>query len=239
MFKKVILGAAAVCVALLGAIGFAHTAPGRPLLRVLGPMLGMGHAHGGSGACPFGFDVAASPADKEAARARFAARHRGEGAPAARPALGFKLDHTSRAEVEAWAARSGLACHAPRVGAELVCADVPAAALPAAASGAAPLIEELWFSFGGQGALTSLVAIRKEKRPEPIEAAFRAAEAFLSREAGPPAQASGDASSAALAAGLLRQASVEYRFRDYYAQARASNMGDGFLLTEEYRSLPN
>ena len=41
-----------------------------------------------------------------------------------------------------------------------------------------------------------------------------------------------------ISGGSLKQASAEYRFRDYYALARATNMGQGFALTEEYRSLP-
>ena len=47
----------------------------------------------------------------------------------------------------------------------------------------------------------------------------------------------GDSAPSSLAAGLLRQASAEFRFSDYYAIARVTNMGDGFMLTEEYRSL--
>ena len=35
----------------------------------------------------------------------------------------------------------------------------------------------------------------------------------------------------------LRQATVEYRFSDYHALVRATNMGDGYVLTEEYTRL--
>ena len=42
-----------------------------------------------------------------------------------------------------------------------------------------------------------------------------------------------------LTQGALRQASAEFRFRDYYALARATNLGQSFVLTEEYRALPD
>ena len=42
-----------------------------------------------------------------------------------------------------------------------------------------------------------------------------------------------------ITSGLLRQASAEYRFRDYYAIARATNLGDEYVLTEEYHALGN
>ncbi len=47
----------------------------------------------------------------------------------------------------------------------------------------------------------------------------------------------GDASAANLTAATLRQAMIEYRFKDYQAVVRATNLGDGFVLTEEYASL--
>ena len=36
---------------------------------------------------------------------------------------------------------------------------------------------------------------------------------------------------------MLRQAMVEYKLADYHAVLRATNMGDGYVLTEEYATL--
>jgi hypothetical protein len=234
------LAVATLSLAFVALVGFAHTSPGRPLLSVLGPMLGMGHPHSGTGRCPFGFDAQASVADKEAARAKFAARHAGKGMPGARLALGFSLDETTRADVLAWAQAHALTCTAPRVGADLDCANVPAALLHPGRDGEpGPEAKELWFNFGAGEKLVGVTAIRKEKAEAPIDAAYREAERSLSEKAGAPARVSGDETAGYLAGGLLRQRSAEYEFRTYYAIARAANNGDGYILIEEYRSLPN
>lgn len=218
---------ASVCTAL---IGFAHTRAGRPLLARLTNLLGK------PAGCPAGYDTSQrSDAAREAARRRFAESHAGATPAQARPALGFILDRTTRAEILSWAQANGVRCERPRSGNDLECISVPAALLPDAYQGAT--IQTLWVNFDGQGRLISLIAIRRERSPEVISAAYRSVNAGLAREAGPPSSQDQNGSSEFLLAGLLRQASAEYRFSDYYAQTRATNMGDGFVLTEEYRSL--
>ena len=231
-FVKVsVLSVLGLALAFTAFMGFAHTRAGRPLLAL------MGHgAHGPSaGGCPLGFDRAATPAQRATARARFAADHRGEGRATARPALGFRLDETTRADVTAWAASHGVTCKKPRSGADVDCADLPEALLPDASRGAG--VRSLWLTFGADDTLVSVVAVRRDASAGVISAAFRAVTGDLASEAGPAATVEGDPSAARLSSGLLQQASAEYRFRDYYALARATNMGDGFVLTEEYRSL--
>ena len=238
---KVLLRAALALalVALLGTgvIGFAHTAPGRPLLALIGPALGMAKAAPGPQGCPFGFDRAASPAERDARRLRFAALHRGEAVARARPALGFTLGQTTRTEVLAWAKSHRLLCTTPRSGDGLECQQVPLAFLPTPGESGA-LLQGLWLGFGEGERLESVVALRKEPRPEPVSAAFAALARSLAEQAGPPSLQQGDGSAQGLAAGLLAQSSAEYRFRDYYALARVTNLGDGYLLTSEYRALP-
>ena len=92
-------------------MGFAHTPAGRPLLRWMGMSIK------GAG-CPLGYDVKASPEQKEAARRNFAAIHRGSSPARARPALGFGFEETTREQVRAWADSHGVKCAAPRSGAE-------------------------------------------------------------------------------------------------------------------------
>ncbi|RKI68909.1 hypothetical protein D7X55_11865 [Corallococcus sp. AB049A] len=57
----------------------------RPLLKWMG--MSMPQATSAAG-CPLGYDAKQSPEQKEAARERFAAAHRGESPAQARPALG-------------------------------------------------------------------------------------------------------------------------------------------------------
>ncbi|MEO7329302.1 MAG: hypothetical protein ABI193_12030 [Minicystis sp.] len=123
--KRALVSIAALGLSCTGVMGFAHTKAGRPLLAL------MGHGAAKDG-CPFGYDVAASPEQKEAARQRFAASHAGASRASQRPALGFTLDGTTREEVRAWASSRGITCKVPRSGPDLDCADVPSSALPEA-----------------------------------------------------------------------------------------------------------
>jgi hypothetical protein len=229
--KVAALSTLSLALAFTAFMGFAHTRAGRPLLALMG--------HGGHGAtkggCPLGFDKGATPQQRAAARARFAADHHGEGRAAARPALGFRLDETTRADVTAWAESHGVTCRKPRSGADLDCADLSEALLPDAARGAG--VQNLWLTFGAADTLVSVMAVRRDASAGVISDTFRAVTGELAHDAGPAAAVEGDPSPARLSSGLLQQASAEYRFRDYYALARATNMGNGFVLTEEYRSL--
>lgn len=232
-FLKPLLGVAALLVLATGVVGFAHTPPGRPLLA----LMGMGKARTGGGMCPLGYDVAASPAQKESARQRFSEAHRGEASAKARPALGFVLDQTTESEVLQWATAHDVQCSKPKSGADLDCVDVPAAVVGLGSK--APALRNLWLNFGEGARLRSVIAIRREPDVKAIGSAFDAMVEAVSQQAGPPAKVDGDGSPQRLSEGLLRQSSVEYRFTNYYALARATNMGDAFLLTEEYRSLVN
>jgi hypothetical protein len=224
------LGLSFVFVAL---VGFAHTKAGRPILAVLGTFGGKARV----GGCPLGFDVAGTPEQKEAARAAFASTHRGAEAAVERPALGFVLDQTTREDVVAWGAAHGVTCAKPLSNVDLDCKNVPPDVLPAPFGSIGA--RDLWFTFGGKGALVSVVAIRRDRQAQAISTTYTAVTRAISEEAGQAAASQGDGSVAQLSSGLLQQASAEYKFRNYYAVARASNMGDGYVMTEEYRSLPN
>ncbi len=218
------LGTTTLAVAL---VGLGHTSTGRPVLEAVTRM-----AHGG---CPFGYDKPLSPAERERAATNFAARHRGEQRAASRPALGFELDHTKRADVIAQLAKQGITCASDKGYSDLTCNGVPSSALGGEAASAPP--RNLWFTFGAQQQLLSVVAISHAAQPQAISDAFAATRAAIDRRAGAVSTSQGDADARALSSGLLRQASAEFRFRDYYARERATNLGKDFMLTEEYRSL--
>ncbi len=210
----------------LGGVGFLHTPGARPLLHALSNV-----AHGG---CPFGYDKPMSPAARERARSSFATTHRGSARATNRPALGFHLDETTRAEVTAELAKRGVTCVAAKGLSDVTCNGVPSDAL----AGAPAPKRNLWLTFGERGQLLSVVAISRDTSADSISDAYRATERSLDQRAGAATATQGDAAPQVLSSGALRQASAEFRFSNYYALTRVTNMGNGFVLTEEYRSLP-
>lgn len=191
-------------------------------------------AHGG---CPFGYDRAPSAAERERARRHFATSHRGEQRAASRPALGFTLDRTTRAQVLATMSAQGVQCEEGHGLSDLTCKLVPSAALRGAAD--SPLDRTLWFTFGTREQLLSVVSVARHSSAEVVSNAFASVQHALSTQAGPATTSTGNADSQILAQSLLRQASAEYRFTNYYALERAANVGSAYVLTEEYRSLPD
>jgi len=189
--------------------------------------LGSRGTHGGA-ACPFGYGAGARPIALDARRAL-----RGLAPALARPALGFALGFTTAADVLAWATAHDLRC-APRRGAVVECAQVPGALVPGAGELAASAV---WFELGTTGRLASIKTVRRNPAVAAVASAFTTAEHALTAQAGAPAQRDGSPAPELLARGALRQAMVEYRFADYRAVLRATNMGDGFVLTEEYAAL--
>jgi hypothetical protein len=229
--KRALVRALAIGSGVLGlsvaAVGFAHTAAGRPLLGAITRV-----AHGG---CPFGYDKPMSPAERERQGLHFAATHRGTARAGSRPALGFVLDHSTRSEVVAALAKHGIACVSARGFSDLTCNGVPSSAL----GGPAAPARNLWLTFGTHEQLLSVVAISRDPSAAAISDTFLATEHELDHDAGAPSQTHGDPAPAALARGALQQASAEFRFADYYAVTRATNLSGGFVFTEEYRSLPD
>lgn len=177
----------------------------------------------GQVACPFGHGAAGPRAPRVLDMSLSAA--------ASRPALGFALDATTRADLEVWASEHGVTCSpTPRQPRVVTCETIPAAALASSLDASTA-----WFEFGEQGTLASIKAIRSAPTSTPIADEYRATEALVSKSAGAPAIAKSDAL-ATLDRGALNQAVVEYKFRDYRAVIRATNMGDKFMLTEQYAS---
>ena len=189
-------------------------------------------AHGG---CPFGYDRPMSPAQRERARAQFSATHRGERPATSRPALGFVLDQTTRSQVIAQLSARGVTCTQGKGLSDLTCNGVPASALPGTPASAPT--RNLWLTFGTKQQLLTVIAVSRSTEPEAISDAFVAMRRALAREAGAATATHGDAEPQALAQGALHQASAEFRFSDYYALERATNLSKDFVLTEEYRSL--
>ena len=193
----------------IGVIGFAHTKHGRPLLAFLP----------GMGRCPVGMDVAWTPQQRDQARAHALASVAGEALATQRPALGFALGTTSRAEVEAWASQHGVRCETKRA-TRFACSAVPSAATTAGLQ-----LAEVLFLFDAGDRLMAIDASTEAlSAAEAVAATTRAADAVAAATGGAP-RAQGEATADYLQGGTLRQLKRELRFANYRAVISATNLG--------------
>jgi hypothetical protein len=180
------------------------------------------------GGCPVGH---ASLAQLEPARNAAIATEKGAVAAQApmRPALGFALGKTTRADTEAWADRSHVSCDGVREGLVL-CKDVPSSALGLPASDGK--VGELHFGFDTHGLLVDVSTMRMHAEATPAADIEKRLEA----QVGAPQQRTGSFDGPHLAAnGAL--SSVRYRYRDYFAEVIAMRFkGDGLVVREHYMS---
>jgi len=171
----------------------------------------MGWTHpDGTGACPFGYDQARTAAATARARTPLVGR----------PALGFTLAATTRDDILAWAKQHQIECEARHRNLALECTE-----------GATTT----WFELDDTGLLLTIKTTRRKTTAHEVATAFTATESLLRARMGAPTLASGDTSELGL--GAFRQAMVEHRDADYRAQIRATNMGNGYILTESYTAL--
>lgn len=158
------------------------------------------------------------------------ARLQGAAAAPDRPALGLRLEQSTEVEVGAWAARTQTHCDAIERGFHyLRCRGVPAAALNLAG----PAISEIWFSFGPAHTLLAINLYRRSMSPAETRQSWQSALQALHEKLGPPSQATGDLTLAALIEQPVAVARVDYRYRDYSATVTASHMPNGGLAVRE------
>jgi len=229
---------AALAVAGIALMGIAHTPAGRPLLNLLAHS-GLARLAGSQAqGCPFGFDRQASAEDRDRAIRAFGQAHAGSGRANARPAGGFRLASSTRPALLEWARSNRVDCHPKGASDDLECRAVPVALLANEGHASGSTLETAWLSFDGDQRLAKVVVVQHLPDARSAWAAFSRLTADMARETGHTPQPAGESSAQGLAAGLLRQSSAELRCRDYYALARATNLGSSFLLTQEYRALP-
>lgn len=205
-------------------IGLAHRPEVRPAMRALGKLAGI------SDTCPLGYDQPSSPAAVAAARANFALTHHGTEPARSRAVLGLEVGRTTRAELTVWARASHAEC--TQTGERLTCTGFAETARSLAEG---PVLERtLWLEFDDLNVLTRVTTVRRAAKAEVVHAAFTE----LGTQFGSAQVISdGDPAPSYLSGGSLRQASAEYRFANYYALIRATNLGGAYLLTEDYRAL--
>lgn len=217
----------------VGAVGFAHTAAGRPLL----PYLGLGKSVGG---CPMGKEP--SPQALEAHRVATLKEIKGGARAPAQDALGFTLSRTTKGEVKAWAAAKGLTCKTQLQDQAYECIGVPGEAFaPALAS----KVDALFFRFEPGGKLVALDAQSSDKSGTG-EAAVRSYGALaqgLEKEMGTPTAKYGEATASAegaayYTAGPYRRSAVEYRFQDVAVDLSVMSLPQSEVLVRaQFRAL--
>lgn len=216
-----------VPLAFVGVVGFAHTKHGRFLLKYLP----------GMGACPLGYDQALTGEKLDAARSAALLPFKGTTAAPARPALGFTLDETTRADVDQWSAEHGVRCSAD-TGSALVpqhstrCRDVPRAALP----GAMRDVGDLFLQFDSHDRLIALRASSAGVSADDAVAEYSSSDTALARAVGAPGTRTGVAEASYLAE-PMRQLSSRYAFSNYLAEVRATNVGSRIVYDETYQSV--
>ncbi len=182
------------------------------------------------GGCPWGKEI--SPGRAEELRLKSVATLRASNAAAARPAFGFRLDETTKAEVLAWGSGNGYTCNEEQRGIALRCEQ--------ALEGG---VRDAFFRFDPRNVLVDVDVMHPGATPARAAEQARAIAAAVARSAGPPTAVRGDASEAHLASGRLSQAATEFRFADYAADIVATNFGDDetghpkVVVREQYRSL--
>ncbi len=211
---------------LTGLVGVLHLPFAAPLLRKISP----------ASLCPI---TRGSPAQIDRAHAIGAAAIRASATTNARsrPALGFVLDKTTRADVDAWAARHGVSCENIGGNGNLRrCVDVPAVAVGEPVS-SGPL-EEVSFELRATGELVSVETFRRHLAPSSAAVVAAALERGVASAVGAPSTTAGEAAEAHLARGFLSSYVAEHTFTDYRATVTATNLGDsGVMVREQYLSV--
>jgi hypothetical protein len=221
MTRKRWLTIAGVGVPLLAASVALHTPAGRSLL--------------GASACPWG-KGAPSAAKLEELRVKSAATLKnGSVRATARPAFGFVLDQSTRAEVLAWAKRASATCTEEIGGAALRCelADKNITE----ESGVS--VRDAFFRFDPRGVVVGIDLMRDGTDGDKAALVLTTISERIAHAAGPPTTVRGTADSAHLG-GYLDRVATEFRFADYAADVSATNLGErGVVIREQYRSIPN
>jgi hypothetical protein len=187
-----------------------------------------------AGGCPFA--VAATPEQRDQAHQAALRATRGTESAPAKPALGFKLDATTRGDVLAWAAEHNLSCAKDR-GDVLRCNNVPAAAMGVpAVEGPATILS---FSFDAKSVLVDISSMRMHLRPDAGLAAVTAITDNLAEQVGPAHSHVGAFDLEHLSQkSVLGLSNIGYRFRDYAVDVVTMSFEtDGLVLREHYASI--
>ena len=224
--KRVAAWSGAVAFLLTGLVGVMHLPFAAPLLRKISP----------ASLCPI---THGTPEQIDRSHAVGAAAIRAAATTSApsRPALGFALDSSTRADLDAWAGKHRLSCENIGGNANLRrCSDVPASAVGESAS-AGPL-EEVSFELRSTGVLVNVETLRRHLTAEQAARIVAEREAATASVVGAPSKIGGEPTVAHLSHGFLASYVAEHTFDDYRATVSATNMAStGVMVREQYLSV--
>jgi hypothetical protein len=186
------------------------------------------------GGCPFAGAHMTAVEAQSARHLALTVAHAEAAAPA-RPAPGFALDSTARAEVEAWATIGHLECRKTRQ--DLVtCVGVPpeALGLPSVEGS----IDELTLQFDARDRLVDTTVLRGHLSAQAAAAVARSVVSSLETRLGPAGRHAGTFDAARLShEGAESIATVMYRYSDYVADVTVMNApAGGPSILEHYMS---
>lgn len=220
------LRAAGVAALLIGVAGVLHMPFAAPILRAISP----------ASVCPI---MRGSPEqiDRAHALAATAIRTGASTTAPSRPALGFTLDSTRKADLDAWAAAHKVTCSSIAGNDNLQrCTDVPAAAVGEAAD-LGPL-EEVTLEFQKTGELVTVATTRRHLTADQAAHAAEVLEGNARKALGEPTTRAGEPTVAHLSHGLLATFVAVHTFTDYRATVSATNLAQtGMMVREEYLSV--
>lgn len=212
--------AGAITIAFVAFSVLVHIPAGRKLLA---PLFGE--------SCPFpAGQVSAS--DVEAARVSAVRATSGTMPAPSRWALGFELNRSRPADIQAWAARVGATCKDSREGALIKCLDVPSTAVPPGLPG--PVVNEVVFAFEPKGMTLVNLTTYVHNAPEAVAALrMKGLRDHLRKVLG-PGEERGEFDEGYLSRGDMQTLVVTYRFADYQADLTASRMRPGQVIVREH-----
>lgn len=214
----------AAALLLTGIVGVLHMPFAAPFLRSVFPSI-----------CPMKRGTP-EQIDRAHALAVAAIQSSGTTAAPARPALGFELDKSTKADLDAWAAKHKVSCASIAGNATLQkCTAVPAAAVGQPESLGA--LEEVTFEFQSTGALVNVQTLRRHLSPAQAAAAVSVLEQDAASVLGAPTTVGGEPTAEHLSRGLLATYVAVHHFTDYRATVSATNLAStGMMVREEYIS---
>jgi hypothetical protein len=192
-----------------------------------------------AGGCPVPMGKRLTAAEAESLRVDAMKDRVGSTRALARPAFGFVLEKTTRAEILAWAESAGATCAPDPSSVGLDCASAALGKLPSP-----PKVAEfvptgrLLFGFNSSNVLVSLQLAARATSASDAALAVAAAMEVFERDAGKATKVDGAPTAEVLAKGALAQVRAEYRFLNYWALAAATNSAQAFPVDLQVQSLP-
>lgn len=217
---RIVLSLVAALSLSIAVIGWLHTATGRVVYaRVFGAR------------CPVG---RASAQDVERGRLQAVRTIRGSTVAAERPALGFELDRTTRAQIDAWVSSHGVSCRERREGTLLLCTNVSASAVGREGF----TFDEVTFAFSpGALRLVNLTAVRYRVAADEAVRHVSALEGYMRNHVGEASRRAGDLTAAHLSSGPYATSAMYYAFSNYIADVTATQIPtEGVLIREHFMS---